>query len=124
MTERGETKTRYFAPLVGHFLKLYCKLSELTEPWTHFGHILDTFYTIIFFKLYRSSTFFFMLILLGIDSQFATVEVIITTLKDGFSDWIDRYIKYHEVLVLLVCILGFLFGIPHVFNVSFQKNIC
>jgi len=63
-----------------------------------------------------SSTFFFMLILLGIDSQFATVEVIITTLKDGFSDWIDRYIKYHEVLVLLVCILGFLFGIPHVFN--------
>ena len=63
-----------------------------------------------------------MLILLGIDSQFATVEVIITTLKDGFSDWIDRYIKYHEVLVLLVCILGFLFGIPHVFNVSFQKN--
>ena len=63
-----------------------------------------------------------MLILLGIDSQFATVEVIITTLKDGFSDWIDRYIKYHEVLVLLVCILGFLFGIPHVFNVSFQKK--
>ena len=65
-----------------------------------------------------SVTFFFMLLLLGIDSQFSTVEVIITTLKDGFSDYIDRYIKHHEILVLLVCILGFLFGIPHIFNVS------
>ena len=49
--------------------------------------------------------------------QFSTVEVIITSLKDGFGDWIDRHIKRHEILVLLVCMLGFLFGIPHVFKV-------
>lgn len=63
-----------------------------------------------------SSLFFFMLILLGIDSQFATVEVIITSLKDGCGDWIDKYIHRHEILVLIVCFLGFLFGIPHVFR--------
>ena len=64
-----------------------------------------------------------MLILLGIDSQFSTVEVIITSLKDGFSDYIDRYIKHHEILVLLVCILGFLFGIPHIFKVSIRIEL-
>lgn len=50
--------------------------------------------------------------------QFSTVEVIITSLKDGFGDWIDRHIKHHEILVLLVCLLGFAFGIPHIFNVK------
>ena len=70
-----------------------------------------------------SVIFFVMLILLGIDSQFSTVEVIITSLKDGFSDYIDRYIKHHEILVLLVCILGFLFGIPHIFKVRFLIRI-
>lgn len=89
-----------------------------------------------------SVTFFFMLILLGIDSQvtkvffkelhcyviklfsfqFSTVEVIITSLRDGFGDWIDRHIKHHEILVLLVCLLGFAFGIPHIFKVlHFQR---
>ena len=96
-----------------------------------------------------SATFFFMLILLGIDSQvsihnlifnkivfykllhkmsfdillfffikFSTVEVIITSLRDGFGDWIDKYIVRHELLVLMVCMFSFLFGIPHIFNVS------
>ena len=93
-----------------------------------------------------SATFFFMLILLGIDSQvniylshitfqffffyklhnfimssfvkFSTVEVIITSLRDGFGDWIDKYVVRHELLVLMVCMFSFLFGIPHIFNVS------
>ena len=65
-----------------------------------------------------SATFFFMLLLLGIDSQFSTVEVVITSLRDGCGDWIDRHIKHHELLVLGVCILGFLFGIPHIFKVN------
>ena len=50
--------------------------------------------------------------------KFSTVEVIITSLRDGFGDWIDKYIVRHELLVLIVCMFSFLFGIPHIFNVS------
>ena len=55
--------------------------------------------------------------------QFATVEVIITSLKDGFGDWIDKYLKHHEILVLLVCIVSFLVGIPFIFQVPIYRNI-
>jgi len=58
-----------------------------------------------------SVVFFLMLLCLGIDSQFATVEVIITSLKDGFKTMQDLR---HEVLVLIVCAASFIFGIPHV----------
>ena len=44
-------KRKYVKPNLFCFLKLYCRLSELTEPWTLFGHILDTFYSIIFFSI-------------------------------------------------------------------------
>ena len=30
--------------------------------------------------------FFSLVVMLGVDSQFATVEVIITSIKDGFND--------------------------------------
>lgn len=63
-----------------------------------------------------SVVFFAMLVLLGIDSQFATVEVIITSLKDGCGDWIDKYLKRHDLLVLLVCATAFVVGIPYVFQ--------
>lgn len=63
-----------------------------------------------------SVIFFSMLILLGIDSQFATVEVMITSLKDGYGDMIEKYLKRHEILVLLVCLASFLVGIPYVFK--------
>lgn len=58
--------------------------------------------------------FFFMLLILGLDSQFATVEVIITSLQDGFPRWIQKYLRRHEVLVLVVCFISFLIGLPNV----------
>lgn len=63
-----------------------------------------------------SGVFFSMLLLLGIDSQFATVEVIITSIKDGLGDRFEHYFKRHEILVLAVCTVSFAFGIPFVFN--------
>ncbi|XP_045890486.1 sodium- and chloride-dependent GABA transporter 1 isoform X2 [Micropterus dolomieu] len=58
--------------------------------------------------------FFFMLLCLGLDSQFATVEVAITFIKDEFGPIILRFLKREELLALAVCVLGFILGIPHV----------
>ncbi|KAI9563896.1 hypothetical protein GHT06_011364 [Daphnia sinensis] len=61
-----------------------------------------------------SVIFFSMLLCLGIDSQFATVEVIITSIKDAYGRWIRLHLKRHEVLVLLVCFVSFICGLPNV----------
>ncbi|CAI9744316.1 sodiumchlorideine-likedependent and chloride-dependent GABA transporter ine-like [Octopus vulgaris] len=58
--------------------------------------------------------FFLMLICLGIDSQFAGVEVVVTALQDHFAPQIKKYLKRKELLVLLVCLLSFLGGLPNV----------
>ncbi|XP_078589306.1 sodium- and chloride-dependent GABA transporter 1-like [Branchiostoma floridae x Branchiostoma japonicum] len=58
--------------------------------------------------------FFSMLLLLGIDSQFCTVEVIITTLYDHFHPLIRKYLKRKEVLVLIVCCMSYLLGLPNI----------
>lgn len=58
--------------------------------------------------------FFLMLLILGLDSQFANVEVIITSLQDGFPTWIKKNLKHHEILVLIVCLISFLCGLPNV----------
>ena len=50
--------------------------------------------------------------------QFAVVEVIITSLKDVYGDLIDKYLKRHEILVLLVCLVSLIVGIPYVFQVG------
>lgn len=63
-----------------------------------------------------SVIFFAMLVMLGIDSQFAIVEVVITSLKDGYGRQIDKYLKRHEILVLIVCIFSFLCGLPNIFE--------
>uniref|UniRef100_A0A6A7FVW4 Transporter n=1 Tax=Hirondellea gigas TaxID=1518452 RepID=A0A6A7FVW4_9CRUS len=60
--------------------------------------------------------FFLLLIILGIDSQFATVEVIVTSLKDAFPNWTKKYLKRHEVLALLVCLFCFTLGLPNIFE--------
>ncbi|XP_037093533.1 sodium- and chloride-dependent GABA transporter ine-like isoform X2 [Pollicipes pollicipes] len=58
--------------------------------------------------------FFFMLLCLGLDSQFATLEVVITTLQDAYGKWIKEYLKRHEVLVLMICLVSCVLGLPHV----------
>lgn len=59
-----------------------------------------------------SVLFFFMLLCLGLNSQFAIVEVVVTSIQDGFPRWIRQNLVYHEVLVLLVCVAAFFFGLP------------
>ncbi|XP_044052362.1 sodium- and chloride-dependent GABA transporter ine isoform X2 [Siniperca chuatsi] len=58
--------------------------------------------------------FFFMLLCLGLDSQFATVEVAITFIKDEFGPNVLRFLKREELLALAVCVFCFMLGIPHV----------
>ncbi|XP_060527837.1 sodium- and chloride-dependent GABA transporter ine-like [Cylas formicarius] len=58
--------------------------------------------------------FFFMLICLALNSQFAIVEVVLTSIQDGFPAWIKRNLMCHEVLALIICFISFLCGIPNV----------
>ncbi|XP_031620588.1 sodium- and chloride-dependent GABA transporter ine isoform X2 [Contarinia nasturtii] len=57
--------------------------------------------------------FFFMLLCLGLNSQFAIVEVVVTSIQDGFPKWIKSKLVYHELLVLIVVIVSFFFGLPN-----------
>uniref|UniRef100_A0A0A9ZDX5 Transporter n=1 Tax=Lygus hesperus TaxID=30085 RepID=A0A0A9ZDX5_LYGHE len=56
--------------------------------------------------------FFFMLLCLGLNSQFAIVEVVVTALQDGFPNWIKKILVCHEIVVLVICIISFLLGLP------------
>ncbi|CAH2073969.1 unnamed protein product, partial [Iphiclides podalirius] len=58
--------------------------------------------------------FFFMFLCLGLNSQFAIVEVVVTSIQDGFPDMIRKRLVYHELLVLCVCMVSLIFGIPHI----------
>lgn len=58
--------------------------------------------------------FFFMLICLALNSQFAIVEVVVTSIQDGFPTWIRKNLMCHEVLVLIICVISFFCGIPNV----------
>ncbi|KAL4223921.1 hypothetical protein ACF0H5_017383 [Mactra antiquata] len=61
-----------------------------------------------------SALFFFMLVCLGIDSQFASTEVIVTTIQDHFGSQVKKYLYRKEILVLVICIISFLCGLPNV----------
>ncbi|XP_074526437.1 sodium- and chloride-dependent GABA transporter 1 [Halichoeres trimaculatus] len=61
-----------------------------------------------------SPLFFFMLLCLGLDSQFATVEVGVTFIKDEFGPKLLHLFKREELVTLAVCVVGFILGIPHV----------
>ncbi|MBN3304276.1 INE protein, partial [Amia calva] len=58
--------------------------------------------------------FFLMLLCLGLDSQFAMVEVMVTCVMDGFGPRLLRVLKRKEFVVLVVCFVGFLFGLPDI----------
>ncbi|XP_056133558.1 sodium- and chloride-dependent GABA transporter ine [Lampris incognitus] len=58
--------------------------------------------------------FFLMLLCLGLDSQFAMAEVAVTFIMDGFGPVVLRFLKRQELLVLAVCTVAFLLGIPHI----------
>ena len=59
--------------------------------------------------------FFCLVLFLGVDSQFATVEVIITSIKDGWEG-VGKYKFSQEMLVLIVCVSSFFCGLPHIFQ--------
>ncbi|KAL3857828.1 hypothetical protein ACJMK2_012460 [Sinanodonta woodiana] len=61
-----------------------------------------------------SVLFFLMLVCLGIDSEFASVEVIVTTIQDHFHVQVKKYLKRKEFLVILVCLVSYLCGLPNV----------
>ncbi|XP_057677500.1 sodium-dependent dopamine transporter [Corythoichthys intestinalis] len=58
--------------------------------------------------------FFCMLLFLGIDSEFAMVEVMVTSLVDQSNQQLLKFFKRKELLVLVVCSIAFLLGIPNV----------
>ncbi|ELU15127.1 hypothetical protein CAPTEDRAFT_142937 [Capitella teleta] len=60
--------------------------------------------------------FFFMLLCLAIDSQFASVEVVLTTLDDHFGVSLRRILKRKELVVLIVCAFAYLLGLPNITN--------
>ena len=49
--------------------------------------------------------------------QFATLEVVITSLQDGYDSLVRRYLKRHELLVLVICLVSFGLGLPYVTQV-------
>ncbi|XP_028680284.1 sodium- and chloride-dependent GABA transporter 1 isoform X2 [Erpetoichthys calabaricus] len=61
-----------------------------------------------------AALFFFMLLCLGIDSQFAMVEVMVTSLMDSFGKSLLKVLRRKELLVLVVCFVAFVLGIPNV----------
>ncbi|XP_075912785.1 sodium- and chloride-dependent GABA transporter ine-like [Petromyzon marinus] len=58
--------------------------------------------------------FFFMLLCLGLDSQFAMVEVMVTTLMDSYGATLLRLLRRREVVVAAVCGLALLLGLPNI----------
>uniref|UniRef100_A0A7N8WHX5 Transporter n=1 Tax=Mastacembelus armatus TaxID=205130 RepID=A0A7N8WHX5_9TELE len=62
--------------------------------------------------------FFFMLLCLGLDSEFAMVEVMVTSLMDEFYQHLFKFFKRKELFVLAVCGVAFFLGIPCVMQVG------
>ncbi|XP_022079492.1 sodium- and chloride-dependent glycine transporter 1-like [Acanthaster planci] len=63
-----------------------------------------------------SFLFFFMLITLGLDSQFVTVETIITAITDEVADYRPNIRKKKTFIILGVCVSMLLIGLPFTMN--------
>ncbi|XP_025409573.1 sodium- and chloride-dependent GABA transporter ine-like isoform X1 [Sipha flava] len=61
---------------------------------------------------YLSMLLFFMMFCLALNSEFAIVEVVVTSIQDGFPRAVKKYLVCHELLVLTVCTASFLLGLP------------
>ncbi|XP_050062237.1 sodium- and chloride-dependent GABA transporter ine-like isoform X2 [Aphis gossypii] len=64
------------------------------------------------YSTYLSMLLFFMMFCLALNSEFAIVEVIVTSIQDGFPRAVKKYLACHELLVLVVCCASFLLGLP------------
>lgn len=58
-----------------------------------------------------SILFFLMLITLGLDSQFAFIEVVVSSMTDEYPKYLRQY---KEIFILIMCAVAFLLGIPTV----------
>lgn len=66
---------------------------------------------------------FFFLSFLICCLQFASLELVISTVMDCVGPMLPPFLRRKEVLVLLVCLGGFLVGLPCVFQVPPYTNI-
>ncbi|KAL6099097.1 uncharacterized protein ACO6RY_18086 [Pungitius sinensis] len=62
--------------------------------------------------------FFFMLLCLGLDSEFAMVEVMVTSLMDQYHQSLMALFKRKELFILAICSAAALLGIPCVMQVG------
>lgn len=56
-----------------------------------------------------SVMFFVMMLTLGLDSQFATLETVITSIVDG----VPKTRKYKKILIAVICVIMYLLGLPY-----------
>jgi solute carrier family 6 GABA transporter-like protein 6/8/11/12/13 len=66
-----------------------------------------------------SASFFFMILLIGVDSQFVGVEGFVTAIVDIFPTYFRAKKHRKEVFVALVCLFSYLIGLLMVTRVSF-----